>query len=102
MTAIHQKIKKTIKIELGEIGHLLSGRSRAKKAVEDANLSPDCHLFVSFSGVDSIAQSFVSELLISIHRYEIDLSSVKFIDINSDHVQERLNTELQRMKKILS
>ena len=95
------KIKKSIKIELGKIYHLLSGRSRAKEAVENANLSPDCHLCVSFAGVESVAQSFVSELLISIHRCNIDLLSVKFVGFESDHVHQRLTTELERMKKIL-
>ena len=95
------KIEKPIKIELGKINHLLSGRSRAKEAVENANLSPDCHVCVSFSGVESVAQSFVSELLISIHKCNIDLLSVEFVDFDSNHVQQRLDIELARMKKIL-
>lgn len=90
-----------IKIEFGKINNLLSGRSRAKEAVEKANLSSDCHLCVSFAGVESMAQAFVSELLISIHRCNIDLLSVEFTDFDSDHVRQRLDTELQRMKKIL-
>ena len=95
------KTEKTIKIELGKINYLLSGRSRAKQAVENANLSPDCHICVSFSGVESVAQAFVSELLISIHRCNIDLFSVEFTGFDSDHVRQRLDTELERMKKIL-
>ena len=94
--------QKTIKIELGKINNLLSGRSRAKEAVEKANPSSDCHLCVSFSGVESMAQSFVSELLISIHKCNIDLFSVEFTGFDSDHVRQRLDTELQRMKKILN
>ena len=101
MSKINQKAKKTIKIELGKINNLLSGRSRAKEAVENAGLSPDCQLCVSFSGVESVAQSFVSELLISIHRCNIDLLSVEFTGFDNDHVRQRLDTELERMKKIL-
>ncbi len=96
------KTEKIIKIELGKIYHLLSGRSRAKEAIENANLSPDCQLCVSFAGVESVAQSFVSELLISIHRCNVDLLSVEFVDFDSDHVRQRLDTELERMKKILN
>ena len=96
------KTEKIIKIELGRINNLLSGRSRAKEAVEKANLSPDCHLCVSFAGVESMAQSFISELLISIYKANVDLFSVEFTNFDSDHVQQRLETELQRMKKILN
>ena len=96
------KTEKIIKIELGKINNLLSGRSRAKEAVEKANLSSDCHLCVSFSGVESMAQSFISELLISIYKANVDLFSVEFTDFDSDHVRQRLDTELERMKKILN
>ena len=95
------KSEEAVKIELGKINNLLSGRSRAKEAVDNANLSSDSRLCVSFAGVESIAQSFVSELLISIHRANVDLLSVEFVDFDNNHVRKRLDTEIERMKKIL-
>ena len=98
---INHEAEKIIEINLGQINNLLSGRSRAKEAVENADLSSDCHLCISFAGVESVAQSFVSELLISIHKANVDLFSVEFTDFDNDHVQQRLRTELERMKNIL-
>ncbi len=89
-------------IELEKYGSFLSGRSRAFEAVEEIQPKPGEVVCVSFSGVKSTAQSFVSELLVSLHKYGIDLSKVEFVNYENDHVQKRVERELVRLNKILS
>lgn len=89
-------------IELEKYGTFLSGRSRAFNAVEEIKPKPGEAVRISFSGVKSTAQSFVSELLVSLYKYGIYLSTVEFVNYENDHVQNRVKRELERLNKIIS
>ncbi len=88
-------------IELGKIGRFLSGRSRAFEAVEEIQPNPSDNINVNLDGVESMAQSFISELLITFHKHNIDLSTIKFVNYENDHVEKRVKTELDRFHRIL-
>ena len=89
-------------IDLKEYGTFLTGRSRAFNAVQSIQIEPRDTVRVSFAGIRSTAQSFVSELLVSLHKRGVDLSTVEFVDYENDHVKKRVEKEMVRLKKIFS
>lgn len=79
-------------IELKNIGRFLTGRRKACEAVREIQPDSQDNIIVDFNGIESMAQSFISELLVSLYKHDIELSNIKFANYENDHVANRVET----------
>lgn len=91
-------------IQLEKEGRFLSGRSHAAEiAASILSRKPGIraeHLVLDFTGVDSFAQSFASELLRSLSRQISNIQAIQFRGITDPVLAERLRREQARMESL--
>ncbi len=89
-----------IVIELGKEGPFLSGRSRAEEIVSKIDFPglPMSEIEIDFGNVDSCAQSFVSQMIVSLKERGVQPGRIKGKSLHDkEKLKERLQRELNRL-----
>lgn len=89
-----------MKIELKKIGKILSGRSEARKLAEKLDLQLGGNIVLDFESIDSVTQSFISELLVVILKAGGNLEMIKGENFNRPAIERRFDDEKQRLDQI--
>jgi len=91
------------KINMGTEGKFLSGRSRALELVDRIMESqPSLPLTLDFTGVGSVSQSFISELLFILKDRGIQLHEIKFTGVKDKAIDARIKREIERLSQLIA
>lgn len=84
-------------LKLAKIKSAFSGRSSAEEIV--SSLPPNSINEIDFTNVESITQSFASELIRSLIVRQFNIDNIEFTNMN-ERCSDRINKEIIRIKEI--
>jgi len=92
-----------ITISLKNVGKFLTGRSLAKDLVQKNQKAILASGQVAFdcTGIESMTQSFISELLVQLIHLGVQLENVELVEVSQSEFSNRFVREKQRVKNLV-
>lgn len=91
------------KIELKSLGSFLASRTRAQdllsKEFGSGNMEFE-NIVLDFNEIENVSQSFLSELFFRMKEMNIDLETLKYLNLTDENIKQRVSKEIERIQSI--